>query len=114
LQARDQPMRRFALPQTRSAGGADPNAPNLGLNPNATALHNAVCSGSLDAVRKLVDAGANVEGKDASYQSTPLQWAEYFVSQSGSGEVEYFQREGPRPKQYTAIAAYLRSRASTS
>ena len=36
--------------------GADPNAPNVGLNPNATALHNAVCSGSLDAVQHLVEA----------------------------------------------------------
>jgi hypothetical protein len=45
---------------TAIALGADPNAPNVGLNPKATALHNAVCSGSLAAVQRLVDAGANV------------------------------------------------------
>jgi ankyrin repeat protein len=90
--------------------GADPNAPNVGLNPNATALHNAVCSGSLDAVRKLVEAGADVHAKDGSYQVTPLAWAEYFVRESGSDKVEYFQRSGPRVKQYAEIAAYLRAR----
>ena len=94
--------------------GADPNAPNVGLNPQATALHNAVCSGSLAAVRKLVESGANVGVKDGPYQATPLAWAEYFVRQHGAGEVELFQREGARPKQYAEIAIYLRSRESGS
>jgi ankyrin repeat protein len=93
---------------TAIALGADPNAPNVGLNPNATALHNAVCSGSLAAVQKLVEAGASVDAKDGPYQATPLRWAEYFVRESGADTVEYFQREGPRPKQYAEIAAYLR------
>ncbi|MEO8368862.1 MAG: ankyrin repeat domain-containing protein [Candidatus Solibacter sp.] len=93
---------------TALALGADPNAPNAGLNPNATALHNAVCSGSLAAVRRLVEAGANVEGKDGPYQATPQQWAEYFVRESVAGKVEYFQREGARRKQYAEIAEYLR------
>jgi peptide-methionine (S)-S-oxide reductase len=90
------------------AFGADPNAPNVGLNPNATALHNAVCSGSLAAVRKLVEAGASVDAKDGPYRATPLVWAEYFVRESGANKVEYFQREGARPKQYGEIARYLR------
>jgi hypothetical protein len=90
--------------------GADPNAPNVGLNPNATALHNAVCSGSLAAVQKLVEAGASVDGKDGPYKATPLQWAEYFVRESAADKVEYFQREGPKPKQYVEIAAYLGGR----
>jgi hypothetical protein len=89
--------------------GADPGALNVGLNPNATALHNAVCSGSLAAVQKLVKAGASVDARDGPYQATPLGWAEYFVRESAAGKVEYFQREGSRPKQYTEIAAYLRS-----
>jgi ankyrin repeat protein len=88
--------------------GADPNAPNVGLHPNATALHNAVCSGSLRAVQRLVEAGARVKITDGPYQATPLQWAEYFVRESDAKKVEYFQREGPRPKQYAEIAAYLR------
>jgi ankyrin repeat protein len=90
--------------------GADPNAPNVGLNPNATSLHNAVCSGSLEAVQRLVEAGARVDAKDGPYQATPLQWAGYFVRQSGIDKIEYFQREGSRPKQYGEIAAYLRSK----
>jgi hypothetical protein len=42
------------------------------------------------------------------------QWAEYFVRESGAGNIEYFQREGPRPKQYAEIASYLRSREGAS
>ena len=99
---------------TAIALGADPNAPNVGLNPNATALHNAVCSGSLAAVRKLVEAGASVHAKDGPYKATPLQWAEYFVRESGTDKIEYFQREGPRPKQYAEIASYLRGKEGAS
>lgn len=95
---------------TAIALGADPSAPNVGLNPNATALHNAVCSGSIAAVRKLVEAGASVRVKDGPYTATPLEWAEYFVAESGAGRIDYFQREGPRPKQYAEIASYLRSK----
>jgi ankyrin repeat protein len=94
--------------------GADPNAPNVGLNPYATALHNAVCSGSLAAVQKLVEAGARVGGKDSAYQATPLAWAEYFVRENAAGTVEYFQREGPRAKQYAEIVSYLRARQGAS
>jgi len=77
--------------------GADPSAPNVGLNPYATALHNAVCSGSLDAVKKLVEAGARIDAKDSSYRATPLVWAEHFVRDT----------KGQTPKQYAEIAAYL-------
>jgi len=82
---------------TAIALGADPNAPNVGLNPDATALHNAVCSGSLAAVKTLVEAGASVGARDGSHDATPLQWA------------EHFQREGSKAKQYAEIARYLRS-----
>jgi ankyrin repeat protein len=99
---------------TAIALGADPSAPNVGLNPNATALHNAVCSGSIAAVRKLVEAGASVHVKDGPYTATPLEWAEYFVRESGAGRIDDFQREGPRPKQYAEIASYLRSKEGAS
>ena len=92
---------------TAIALGADPRATNVGLNPEATALHNAVCSGSLAAVRKLVEAGASVHVKDGPYKATPLQWAEYFVRESDAHKIEYFQREGARPKHYAEIASYL-------
>jgi ankyrin repeat protein len=77
------------------AVGADPNAPNVGLHPNATALHNAVCSGSLAAVQRLVEAGARVDSPDSSFHATPLAWAEYFA------------REGAKSGQYTEIVKYL-------
>jgi uncharacterized protein len=93
---------------TAIALGADPNAANVGLNPSATALHNAVCSGSLPAVKRLVQAGSSIDAKDGPYQATPLAWAEYFVRESSADKVEYFQRAGSRPKQYAEIAAYLR------
>ena len=31
-------------------------------------------------------------------------------SESGAGKIEFFQREGPKPKQYAEIASYLRSK----
>lgn len=58
-----------------------------GFHPHATALHQAVDSGSLDAVKVLVEAGADLGIRDRLYEATPLMWAEYL----------------PRP----AIAAYL-------
>jgi ankyrin repeat protein len=79
--------------------GADPNAANGGLHPHATALHNAVCSGSLETVKALVAAGARVDVRDAAYQATPLNWTEYFVREQRGAA-----------KQDAAIAAYLRER----
>jgi ankyrin repeat protein len=105
---------RLEAIDTALALGADPNAANVGLNPNATALHNAVCSGSLAAVQKLVEAGARIDSQDGPYKATPLQWAQYFEREHAAGNVEYFQREGSRPKQYSEIVAYLRSRESSS
>jgi hypothetical protein len=77
------------------------------------ALHNAVCSSSLDAVQKLVEAGASIDAKDGPYQARPLTRVEYFVRESDADKVEYFQREGSRPKQYAEIAAYLRSKSGS-
>jgi len=90
--------------------GANPNAPNMGLHPDATPLHNAVCSGSLAAVQHLVDAGADVHGTDRPHKATPLQWAEYFAREHSNSKIEYFQREDGKFKQYDEIAGYLRSK----
>lgn len=57
--------------------GVDLNAPCANLYSHATALHHAVYSGSLDAVKVLVEAGAGLDTKDAIYEGTPLGWAEY-------------------------------------
>jgi peptide-methionine (S)-S-oxide reductase len=51
-------------------------APN-GFHPHATPLHHAVDSGSLAAVKVLVQAGADLEKEDTVYHGTPLDWAEY-------------------------------------
>jgi peptide-methionine (S)-S-oxide reductase len=72
--------------------GIDVNGVSPDLYSHASGLHHAVSSGSLEAVHVLVDAGADVSARDAVYQGTPLEWAEY---------------SNGKP-QYDAIAAYLR------
>jgi len=71
--------------------GVDLNAYNPpGFHAHGTALHHAVDSGALDAVKVLVEAGADLGLKDHIHQGTPLDWAEYL--------------------QRAKIAAYLRER----
>ncbi len=48
-----------------------------GFHAHATPLHHAVDSGSLPAVKVLVQAGADLGVKDRIYHGTPLDWAEY-------------------------------------
>jgi len=55
-----------------------------GFHPHGTALHHAVDSGSLDAVKVLVEAGAGLRTKDRVHQGTPLDWAEQARSPSRS------------------------------
>jgi ankyrin repeat protein len=78
--------------------GVDVNAYNTKVQYHATPLHNAVSSGSLEAVKMLVEAGAKVGTTDAAYQATPLTWAEYFL------------REEKNKKEYAEIVAYLREK----
>jgi hypothetical protein len=68
--------RADALPKVIDLG-VDLNVPCASLYSHATALHHAVYSGSLDAVKVLVEAGADLDTKDAIYEGTPLGWAEY-------------------------------------
>ena len=95
LNGNDRALRRMLR------AGVDVNAPSAGLYSHGTPLHHAVSSGALDAVRVLVDGGADLNARDTAWGGTPLGWAEHYVSQ-GHGS-------GPR-KQYAEIAAYLRSR----
>jgi len=77
--------------------GVDLDAYTTGFYSHATPLHHAVWSGSLDAVKVLVEAGAKLTTKDTAYGGTPLGWAEHARDNvAGSG------------KQYVEIAAYLR------
>jgi len=58
------------------AAGVDVNAYSPpGLHPHMTALHHAVASGSLEAVRTLVEAGADLRARDRVYFGPPLGWA---------------------------------------
>src|SRR5512145_2439521 len=58
--------------------GVDLNAYSTDIYTHATALHHAVCSGSLQAVKVLVEAGAKLGTKDRAWDGTPLEWAEYY------------------------------------
>jgi hypothetical protein len=81
----------------------DLDAYSTGFYTHATALHHAVCSGSLDAVKVLVEAGAELGTRDKAYQATPLGWAEH-----AQGEPEGDERA----KQYADIAAYPREKGA--
>ena len=80
--------------------GVPLNAPSADLQSHATALHHAVGSGALDAVRVLVEAGADRGARDTLWDGTPLGWAEHYVAEG--------KDDGSR-KRYAAIAEYLRS-----
>jgi peptide-methionine (S)-S-oxide reductase len=60
--------------------GIDVNAyidRSSGFHSHATALHQAVYSGSLDSVKILVEAGADLNLEDRIYHGTPLGWSQY-------------------------------------
>jgi ankyrin repeat protein len=78
--------------------GVDVNAYNIGVQYHATPLHNAVCSGSLEAVKMLVEAGAKVDAKDTAYEATPLRWAEYCLREG---------KDVSQTNHYAATVSYL-------
>jgi hypothetical protein len=57
--------------------GVDINKPSDHLYSHGTPLHHAVWSGSLDTVKILIEAGADLNAKDTAWNSTPLGWAIY-------------------------------------
>jgi len=66
--------------------GVDPNgypANNRGFHRHATPLHQAVYSGSLEAVQLLVQAGASLNAPDKVYGGTPLGWAKHMQTEEG-------------------------------
>ena len=81
--------------------GVDPTTVSSQNYSHATALHHAVCSGSIDTVKVLVEAGADLTRRDTIYDGTSLGWAEYY-----EGE----EKDKSRAKQFTEIAAYLREK----
>jgi peptide-methionine (S)-S-oxide reductase len=78
--------------------GADPTTVSARNQSHGTALHHAVYSASLDAVRVLVEAGADLNRRDTIYDATPLGWAKYCEQQ---------ETDAARAKQYSEITAYL-------
>jgi hypothetical protein len=82
--------------------GIDVNAPSADLYPHGTPLHHAVCSGSLETVQVLIEAGAAIGTPDSAWSGTPLDWAEHYLNE---------EQENRRGGQYAEIAAYLRARS---
>ena len=66
-----------------------------GFHAHATALHQAVDAGSLDAVRTLVDAGAPLTLKDSVHDGTPLDWAEHLRRTEIAAYLKKEQASGP-------------------
>ncbi|MEX6689813.1 ankyrin repeat domain-containing protein [Danxiaibacter flavus] len=82
------------------ASGANVNAyldASSGFHHHASALHQAVFSASLDAVKILVNAGADLSARDRIYGGIPLGWA------------QHMQKEGNEldKSRYAAIEAFL-------
>ena len=73
-----------------------------GFHQHATALHQAVASASLESVKLLVEAGAQLDVTDRIYEGTPLDWADYLQREEGANE--------ERTEKFREIEAYLKSR----
>jgi len=83
--------------------GADVNAyidRSSGFHSHATALHQAVYSRSLDAVKILVAAGADLNLQDRIYGGTPLGWAQYLQKD---------EKDKARKEKYSQIEKFLLS-----
>ncbi|HLX91117.1 MAG TPA: ankyrin repeat domain-containing protein [Puia sp.] len=82
--------------------GANPNGyVDHGFHTHATFLHQAVSSGSLDTVKRLLDAGASRDATDKTYGGTPLGWAMYMQTEETDEE---------KKENYRTIENYLRAR----
>jgi ankyrin repeat protein len=78
---------------------------SLGGDNGGTALHAAAYAGSAETVRLLLDRGADIEARDTTWDSTPLEWAKV-----GSGQR---QRSGPQPDWVETVRTLLEAGAST-
>jgi hypothetical protein len=57
--------------------GADPNLRSTRIHRHSSALHQAALSGSLEAVKLLVAAGASLDARDSMWNGTPAGWANH-------------------------------------
>lgn len=78
------------------ARGASPLTVSRRNQSHGTALHHAVWSGELAAVKCLVEAGADLARRDTLYQATPRDWALFGERQAKAAA-----------RRYRAIAVYL-------
>jgi hypothetical protein len=69
-----------------------------------TALHAAAYAGSAEVVRLLLERGADLEARDATWHSTPVVWAKV-----GSGERP---RHNPHPDWPTTVRTLIEAGAS--
>ncbi len=69
-----------------------------GFHSHATALHQAVFSGSLESVKILVEAGASLSAEDRVYSGTPLGWAKYMQTE---------ESDPLKQKNFAEIESYL-------
>ena len=74
-----------------------------------TALHTAAGSGSADLVRLLIDFGADLEAKDATWNSTPLDWA---IVGSGFGRSDPNSRHNPNADFVATVRTLVEAGAS--
>ncbi|HEY4327051.1 MAG TPA: ankyrin repeat domain-containing protein [Mucilaginibacter sp.] len=91
------------------SAGVNPNGypkNNSGFHSHATPLHQAVYSGSLDAVKLLVEAGADIDARDLVYDGTTIGWAQYMQTEESTDETQ--------KKSFALIADYLLERKQTS
>lgn len=75
--------------------------PSSGFHSHATALHQAVYSGSMTCVKMLVDVGADITAKDKIYKGTPLEWAHHLQA----GDEKLLEKQN-----YVEIAKFLQSK----
>jgi len=80
------------------ARGASPDTVSRRNQSHGTALHHAVWSGELAAVKCLVEAGGDLTRRDTLYHSTPRDWALHGERQA---------KDDAAAHRYRAIAAYL-------
>lgn len=64
-----------------------------GFHSHATPLHQAVYSGSMEAVKHLVNGGARLDRKDKIYGGTPIGWAKHMQTELNDEEEKKKYRE---------------------
>jgi peptide-methionine (S)-S-oxide reductase len=94
LRGRAEALRRLL------AMGVDLDAYSTDIYSHATAIHHAVSSGSLEAVKVLVEAGADLGKRDTAWNATPLEWAEWYIENAKDEKADLA---------FAAIRDYLRA-----